>query len=472
MAYFGHDSERTYKEEYEVHEYEDRHGNPWIEIFPFVFAEIGEDAQPMWDNMRILNPNLEGMTLFASGSNSAYRATPQQFSNALWLFSDEVPWLKGVECYESDEWNVAKLLAHLTLGFSHDEFGMRWIDRLTWIDSIATYITEENRDAFRRVDFHRNVALFRELNWLSVVVTSSDGLLYRELTQQDFDNWELNTVALDMARSCEVSDGYFEEFIVEECENSMVRDLVVAHLLFENSVDLNPDLVPERYVGTETQISRGKLRGMRYDVLKGARRPDFWTIRANLGLPALVDEHRETLDVPHDIPIDRAEISVGRVVKVLTGEMSADKLLDFELVFYDVIRAHIAQNPSLYPNLSVNLVDMSVHRFDLATRRSKWVFDELAFFSFAPRLDLTRFLPTNHTERYIRIMQTGSPRAAALFLAVSGFTMAPGIEANAHGSHDGVNPVKLSFQSPDFYTLVKSYYGLYQDSVSDSENDW
>ena len=65
MTYFGLDWDRPIKEEYEINEYEDQTGAPWLEVFPYVFVEVDMNAQPVWERFELRNPEIEGMRLTA-----------------------------------------------------------------------------------------------------------------------------------------------------------------------------------------------------------------------------------------------------------------------------------------------------------------------------------------------------------------------------------------------------------------------
>jgi hypothetical protein len=327
MTYFGLDWDRPIKEEYEINEYEDRAGAPWLEVFPYVFVEVDMKAQPVWEKFQLRNPEIEGMRLTAPGDNSGYRATPSQFFSAIDFLVSSVPWLSEVDFVENDEIDIAKVLAHISVARSHDSLGARWIDRLTWIDTIAGYVTEENRDNLRRVDFARNTALFRELNWLSVVVTASKTSIYREITSHDFENWELNSPALDMAFACKVNDDDFTDFIDNQCENSMIRDLVVAHLLFEDAIDPMPNYVVNNSY-SQLKLSRGESRGLLYDKLRAAARPDFWAIRTMFIPSDIAPNLREIFDIICSFPIEVAEEHLKTIVRcVLRSRNRRDRCL-------------------------------------------------------------------------------------------------------------------------------------------------
>jgi hypothetical protein len=463
MTYFGLDWDRPIKEEYEINEYEDQTGAPWLEVFPYVFVEVDMNAQPVWERFELRNPEIEGMRLTAPGDNSGYRATPSQFFSAIDFLVSSVPWLRDVNFVEDDEINIAKVLAHISVARSHDALGARWIDRLTWIDTIAVYVTEENRDNLRRADFARNTALFRELNWLSVVVTASKTSFYREITMHDFENWELNSPALNMAFACDVNDDDFADFIDNQCENSMIRDLAVAHLLFEDAVDPMPEhAVDNSY--SRIEMSRSHSRGLLNDRLRGSARPDFWAIRTMFIPPEIRSDLKQIFDVLCSFTIESAEERLGRIVEVILKTEDDSDVYSDDLEYYDMILMFIGQHREWFPRVNVNLSWMSTERFDLAKKRSEWVFDEVAFFDYAPTLDLTRYQQIGSNYPVYRKAATGTVPAAALVLAVLGFMSRADIHEVMYNLSQLNRPTfRTRFDDGPLGEHVKAYYQIYSE---------
>lgn len=466
MTNFALNLSRPIKEMYDVNEYEGLRGVRWLEIFPYVFVKIGDDAKPVWERFYIRNPNVDGLRLAVTGDISIYQAHRSHLMSAIRHLCRTVDWLRDVDFVENGEFNIAKVLAHLSVANSHDSLGARWIDRLRWIDAIAGYITEENSDSFRHADPIRNTQLFRELNWLSVVVTASATGIYRRITNLDYENWELNSPALEMASACDVSDEYHDDFVANRCDNSMIRDLVVAHLLFEDAIDPNPNYIANNSY-SQLKISRAESRKALYEKLGLAVRPDFWAIRTMLLPPEIAINLREIFNVLCSYPIEVAEELLRTIVDVFRDPDTDDSDVYSDTYEYlEMISMFVSQHPNWFPDFDVNLSWWSTESFDLAKRRADWVYDEVAFFDYAPTLDLTRYQLVGSQNSADRKAATGSVPAAALVLAVLGFALKTGADGALHDtSKSGRSAFPTRFDDGPLGGHIKSYYEIYSKGI-------
>jgi hypothetical protein len=280
---------------------------------------------------------------------------------------------------------------------------------------------------------------------------------------RDFENWELNSPALDMAFACDVDDGEHGDFIDNQCHNSMIRDLAVAHLLFEDSVDPKPDFsVDNSYARIE--ISRSQSRGLLYDRLRGSARPDFWAIRTMLIPTEIRSDLLQVFDVPCSFTIEAAEDRLSRMAEVILKTQDDSDVYSDDLEYYDMILMFIAQHREWFHRLNANLSWMSTERFGLAKKRSEWVYDEVAFFDYAPTLDLTRYQQIGNDHQASRKAATGSIPAAALVLAVVGFMSRTDVHEVMHNLSQLNRPIfRTRFDDGPLGEYVKAYFEIYSE---------
>jgi hypothetical protein len=129
-----------------------------------------------------------------------------------------------------------------------------------------------------------------------------------------------------------------------------------------------------------------------------------------------------------------------------------------------MILTFIGQHREWFPRLNVDLSWMSTDRLDLAKKRSEWVFDEVAFFDYAPTLDLTRYQQIGNDSPVYRKAATGTVPAAALVLAVLGFMSRTDIRDVMYNLSQLNRPTfRNRFDDGPLGEHVKAYYEIYSE---------
>lgn len=445
----------------EILEYDDYVGGIWLEVFPYVFVPVALDGKPDWADKRLIDPKNMRFSLTATGNQSGYRVTLEEFENAIGFLVDQLGIQNQDEFANKDgSWNRPKVLAHAALRTSRDPFGARWIDRFKWIDIVSIYIIEENRDRYRSADFEVNLNRLRDVNWLSAVIAANESTMYRELKDSDFSNWEIDLRSVELARAIYVPLDEFPEFIESQCGNSLIRDLVAAHLLFDDAVDSNGAL-PLTELGVA--VSRGEYRSKFYDALNPNQVTDFWSIRRMLFLPDVLDELRELREhVPTNFNEERAQAAMSMLLEIFSeGLDDYDEFTSTEWELTDSLIAFIKLHPEFFPKANVSPIwdylcqpdGLSPQRKRSATLRAEYVFDVVEFSTFPPTKSVVQLPGLGGGPGGFH--EVGDKALAMLLLTVLGFAWRNLMSQSS----------EWSFTRPDvggfseFEKMLKSAYG-------------
>jgi hypothetical protein len=455
-----------------VNEYRSEIGVTWIELFPYAFCESSQLSRDATDAViQVLDPRQEGFVLVATGVASEYRASVPLFKRAVERVIEFLP-NNDLSIYTKDfgQLNVLKVVANLLLGNSHDIVGSRWIDRFDWTDQIAPQIISENRNSMVRIDTARNVEVLRELNWMVAVMTSRSRGLYRDLSEDDYENWDVFGEIVRWAREfVDNEPDRISEFYRVGCDNTFVRDIALAQLTFEHAVDPNP-LQIANPGEDETGENRAEVRGSLMELLIGDRFPDSWATNPI----APLDRYREQIAWLSDFaPYKFREITEGRSDITTASRCindstykDADDLSDRQWEDASLILTF----RKLFPYLFVNhKIDSSWSELEIEDGEyadwARWVHDEVAYALYGPTLYITGTQHPDPTDSFGRIIQTWNVAAAARALPILGYMYLSGLHAFQTNEpniypHNGFS---------EFWFALKGFYGVYHDRFP---NDW
>jgi hypothetical protein len=455
-----------------VNEYRSETGATWIELFPYVFCDSIQLTLDAADAaIHVLDPSKERFVLVAEGVASEYRASVPLFKRAVERVIEFLP-NNDLSSYKSDfdQLNVLKVVANLLLGNSHDIVGSRWIDRFDWTDQIAPQIISENRNAMVRIDAARNVEVLRELNWMVAVMTSRRGKLYRDLTEVDFENWDVFHEIVRWSREfVDDEPDRIYEFYRVGCDNTFVRDIALAHLTFENTVDPNP-LHIANPGEDETGENRSEVHGHLMELLIRDRFPDSWATNPI----APLDGYREQIAWLSDFaPYKFREIAEGRsditaasrCINELTYK-DADKLSDRQWEDASLILAFRKLFPYLFVNHKIDSSwsVLEIEDDDYADW-AMWVHDEVAYTHYGTEFYITGTQHPDPMDCFERILRTRNVAAAARAMPILGYMYLSELH-NFQTNEPNIYP-RNGFS--EFWFALKGFYGVYHDRFP---NDW
>jgi hypothetical protein len=453
-----------------VNEYRSEIGITWIELFPYAFCESSQLSLDAADAViQVIDPHKERLVLVATGVASEYRASVPLFKRAVERVIEFLP-NNDLSSYTNDfgQLDVAKVLANLSLGGSHDVVGSRWIDRFDWTDQIAPQIISENRNSVVHHDANRNLGAIRELNWMVAVLTSDN--LYRSLTDDDFENWDIWSGSVRAARAFGLGEPErIDEFYRVDCDNTFVRDIAMAHLTFEQGVDPNP--MHNANPGLDaTGANRAEARGQLIDSLLRDGFPDSWTLNPIVPL----DDYKERIDWLSDYAkYDFPEIAEGRQditfvsesINRSTSEIG-DKFSKRQWDYANLILAFRNFFPYLFSGHKIDpsWSQLAIHENDYAGW-ARWVHDEIAYTGYSPDLYITGTQHSDAFEPFDWILKNRNAAAAARVLPILGY-----LHLSEIREHRGSEPTAFPRNGfSQFWAFFKGFYGVYHDRFP---NDW
>lgn len=463
MEFLG---ERIIRDSHIVNEYRSEIGVTWIELFPYAFCELSQLSVDAAEAViQVINPRKEGLVLVAMGDASNYRASVPLFKRAVERVIEFLP-NNDLSSYKNEigHFNVLKVVANLLLGHSHDIVGSRWIDRFDWTDQIAPQIISENRNAMVRIDAARNIEVLRELNWMVAAITSRSGKLYRPLTDDDYENWDVFGEIVRWAREfVDEEPERISEFYRVGCDNTFVRDIALAHLIFENAVDPN-SLHIANPGEDETGENRAEVRGRLIELLIRDRGPDSW---ASNPIAPLNDYREQIAWLSDYAPYKFREIAEGRNDITAASRCinqstykDADDLTDRQWEDARLILAFRKLFPYLFVNHKIDpsWSELEIEDYFYADW-ARWVHDEVAYGQYRGLLYITGTQHPDPMGCFGRIFQTRNVAAAARVLPILGYMHLSGIHAY-EASESNVFP-RIGFSK--FWTFFKGFYGVYHD---------
>jgi hypothetical protein len=248
------------------------------------------------------------------------------------------------------------------------------------------------------------------VNWLAVFFNSS---FYREyprtfkiseLVRYGIDEW-----SICFAKRFPNDTEGWEDFLKGQCENSILRDICEAHLLFEELVDPNPWHLVESPVAIGDDDSKREFRLRRAGYLNSTEKFQIHDY-VDVGELEQVREYVTWMtDAQTYLPHSRKTVSrlaeqFADYLLEITDKPHEGQLGSFELIdtfLLTFVRHYSAMFSNDFAS-RVEAIDESEnvpHGFD---KKAQWVFDEICFLNFE-----MVFNPTGLTHDVLRFNDPG-----------------------------------------------------------------